>query len=279
MTRPMRDTIRRKLLKQTRARVVPVAAADIHKLLDKRFRVLKRELRRAGLRKRLKKMISNAALESWYNDPVYKRNDPERQSELLLAALRKQADDEGSWQEWIDEFDAAVRDSLTFVVGGIWDAETRYWDTRNARPDPVPPDQIIREYEARTGRQIKNIGEDTKADVLQTISDWYNTDESIPELIDRLAPIFGADRAEVIAGTETSFIESQVSDEMYRQFDVGWFNVDRDPFIGPACEEICQPMIDGNPHEVGDEMPPYHPNCLDGTIPANEDGSEFVFGG
>lgn len=249
----MREVQRRQLLKQARARTVPVAAAKIHTLLDRRFKVLKRELRRAGLRKRLAK-------------------------NLKAGSLFKQ-EDEAGWQAWIDEFDGATREALTFVVGGMWDAETRYWDTRNARPDPVPEDQIIRDYEARTGRQIKNIGEDTKADTLKTISDWFNTDESIPELIDKLAPIFGPDRAETIADTETSFISSQVSDEMYRQFGVGFFNVDRDPFIGPACEEICQPMIDGNPHRVGDEMPPFHPNCLDGTVPADENGDEFIFGG
>lgn len=272
--RPMRDVQRRRLLQQTRARVVPEAAAKIHKSLDQRFKALKRELRRGNLRKRIKKSMSdatNGAVEKWSSFNEF------GQARIINEALYKQEDD-GSWQEWIDQFDQQVREALTFVVGGMWSSESRYWETRNASPNPVDPQKIISDYEARTGRQIKNIGQDTKQGVLDAISDWYNTDASLPELIDDLGQWFDENRAEVIARTETSYIEAEVSSNMYDQFGVEFFNVDRDPNIGPACDE-CQVMIDGNPHPMDDPMPPYHPNCLDGTVPASSDGSEFMFGG
>lgn len=251
MPLPMRETERRRLLERTRNRVIPEAAAKIHTLLDKRFKVIKRQLRAAHLKKR--------------NDRLMGRDG-------LVKA------DDLNWQEWEDQFEEELTDALTFVVGGIWDAETKYWKTRKANPSPVSAQDIINAYQRRTGKQIKQVADDTEAWTMETIQEWYRTDESLPELIARLEPFFDEARATTIARTETSFISSEVSSTMYNQFGVQYFNVDRDPRLGPACEEHCQPMIDTNPHPIGDPMPPYHPNCWDGTVPADEDGNEFIFG-
>lgn len=147
-----------------------------------------------------------------------------------------------------------------------------------ARPDPVNPQAVLKAYELRTGRQIKQIGIDTRDGTLKAITDWYNTDAGKRELVDTLSQFYDPFRADTIARTEGTYITSQVAYTMYDNFGVGYFNVDLADEDGEWPCDICREQAANNPHELGDEMPPFHPRDRCGTIPASADGGEFVYG-
>jgi ADP-ribosyltransferase exoenzyme len=251
--RPMGEVQRLRMLTRAKRRAEGVAAEKLHDILQKRYKVLKRELRRANLRKRLNKTVRDT------------------------GSLFKQ-DELDDWNEWITSFEDAAREALTPIVVTVQMVEEKYWQSRGARPDPIDPDSIFDSYEDRTGRQIRDIAEDTKTDVLEQISDWYNSDMGFPELIDSLGSYFSEERSESIARTESSFITSEYSNGLYEQFGIEYFNVEPTPDNDPwPCEE-CLGQAETNPHRVGDQMPPFHTKCECGTSGANADGSQFMFG-
>lgn len=249
----MRETQRRRLLNGARDRGETAIRATVAPLLTRRYKQLGRELRRANLRKRL------------------------RQNERRTGLLFKQDDSEG-WQDWIDTFSQALYDAMLPVAEEFWSVETKFWLTRAGRPDPVNAAKVIQDYLAREGRQIKRIAEDTRDDTLATITDWYNTDASLPELIDQLEQFYGGYRAETIGRTETSFITSGVSLDMMHQFDVAAWNWDLADEDGEWPCDDCIAMAQGGPYQPGDPMPPLHPRDRCGVVYANADGSELIYG-
>lgn len=252
----MRAVQRRRLLNAAHDRSTAAIQAVVFPILQRRFRVVKRELRRANLRKRLTKNMQRRG-------DLFKQDD---------------GSDE-DWLTWIEDFDGNLRDSLNTAAEDMLATESKFWLSRALRPDPVDPARIVDEYEAREGKQIKRIAEDTKQQTLSTVTDWYNTDASLRELIDQLDPIYGMSRAETIARTESTYITSQVSLDMMHHFDVGAWNWDlADEVGGWPCEE-CIAMADGGPYQPGDPMPPLHPRDRCGVVYANADGSELIYGG
>ncbi len=251
---PMRETQRRRLLTSARRQALPIATAAIYRLLDRRYKEVKRDLRRANLRKRLARNVRQGG-----------------------QVLRK---DDMDWQQWAEEFSGDIEDALAPLAEGIWNAEEKYWLSRSARPAPVDPMEIVRAYELRTGRQISGIADDTQAEVMDMITAWYNTDAGMPELIDQLGSVFSEARAEMIARTEASYISSQVSIEMMGQFGIKYWNWDLGDEVGGYPCEICLAMADSNPHTLDDPMPPdaSHPNCRCGIVYATEEGDEFIYG-
>lgn len=252
----MRAVQRRRLLNAAHDRGTQRIQAVVFPLLQRRFRVVKRELRRANLRKRLTK--------------DFRRH----------GAFFKQ--DDGSdedWLTWLDDFDGNLRDVLSTTAEDMLATETKFWLTRAVRPAEIDPARVVDEYEAREGKQIKRIGESTKQDTLSTVTDWYNTDASLPELFDQLEPIYGMPRAETIGRTESTYITSQVSLDMMNHFDVTAWNWDLADEDGEwPCEE-CIAMANGGPYAPGDDMPPIHPRDRCGMVYANADGSELIYGG
>jgi hypothetical protein len=233
---PMRETERKRLIRRTVAEGRKQATAAIFKSLDRRYKVLKRELRRANLRKRLTKNLRDTG-----------------------TLLRK---DDGDWVDWINQFGLDVKDSLKPIVFGVYDTEGKYWQNRGQHLDPLDADVIFQRYEARQGRQISDLGAETRDKVLADITDWYNSNKSLPELIDTLGQYFSEDRAAMIAETESQFIVSEVARDAMGQFGIKKFDVD----LGiEACEE-CFAQADTNPHDSGDDMPPYHPRCDCGVM-------------
>jgi len=253
----MRATQRRKLLLSVRDRTEPVAAAAIYNILQRRYAWLKRDLRRANLRKRIAK-AHDFALDT----ELFKENT------------------DASWDSWINSFGVDLQSIFTPVVTELYDTESKFWLTRNKRPAPVDPASLFEAYQLRTGRKITSIGRDTETDVLSAIHDWYNTDASLPELIDQLSPQFGMSRAESIARTESTYITSQVSLNIMHQFGVQYWNWDLADEDGDWPCSICVALAQGNPYKVGDPMPPdnSHVRCRCGTVPATEDGGMLIFG-
>lgn len=254
----MRDVQRRRLLARTKEQAINKATDAIAARLDQRYRALKREIRRAGFnRRQLSKRL---------------RTDG--------ALFKAGGEEEQDWQDWIDAFDDQLSDIFDPVVRDLYTAETQYWLTRGMRPAPVDPPKILAAYQARTGRQIKGIGKDTQDGVYKTITDWYNTDAGLPDLIDALGAFFDRDRAETIARTESSYISSQVAYDMMTQFLIKKWNWDLGDTYGEYPCETCMAQAQANPHDLDDPMPPdsSHPNCRCGISYANEDGSELIYG-
>lgn len=249
----MREVQRRRLLIGARDRGERSIQQVIAPLFNKRFKTLNRELRRARYNKRL------------------------HADGAKIAALYKQDDDE-SWQEWIDQFTTALETALPPIAEDFYDIEGKFWVARQSRPDPVEAQRIIDAYLARDGRQIKNIATETRDDTLATITDWYNTDASLPELIDQLEQYYSPSRAETIARTETSYITSGVSLDMMRQFGVGYWNWDLADEDGEWPCDDCVAKAQANPHSADEETPPLHPRDRCGMVYANADGSPVIYG-
>ena len=272
MIAPMREVQRRKRLRKAIATGEAEASAQIAKLLDQRYSAIKRDLRRAHLRTRLKKGLRTE--QALYDALVKDQSlgiDNTQARLVYLNALEKALGD--SWFSWIADFINGVKQSLSSIVNRVQDVESQYWLTRGGAFEPVDPQKVIAAYEARTGRQIANIGEDTKQDVLNEISRWYNSDEDFPTLITNLGQWFSPARAETIARSETAHIASQVALDAMEKFGIDFWNFDLTPHENTS-EFPCQRCVDyaaQNPHKRGDKMPPLHPRCDDGVVYVMED--------
>jgi len=259
MPRPMGLVQRRRLIDHAQDTAGATAAGIIGKLLNKRFARLKREL----------------------GSPKFTRKDRQGNLGKRLSdnggKLRKDDPEFEDWQQWVDAFTDGLESALSPIVQDVYDADSKWWQSYGANPRPVDPQKIIDDYQRRTGRQIKQISEDTRDNTLAAISDWYNSDAGIKDLINTLSQWFDVDRAEMIARTESAYITSEVATDLYDQFGVEYWNVDRGR-EGFCTSGICDDMAAANPHTADDPKPPYHPNCWDGTVPANADGSTFIYG-
>ena len=247
MTLPMRNTTRRNKIRAAQSEGRAKIMRAVLPLLKRRYAALKRELRRANLRKRLAKM------DGLYKDDV----------------------DDNAWDDWIDAFTNALRDALEFGIGNIWAVETEFFATRGKTAQgQLDWREVVDNYETRTGIKIKNIGTDTLTSTQKMIAEWYKTDAGLPELIEKLTPLFGEARAELIAYTEMSFVASEVFLQTMKAYGIGLWNWDAEP---DACAEICQPIAAENPYKVGDEMPPEksHPKCMCGCVYLDENGDEI----
>ena len=230
----------RRLAQKAKAAGVAVVADTATTLFDKRFKAVKRDLRRANLKKRLAK-----------TQGLYK-------------------DDVGDWNEWISAFTTALEDAIEGGIETMYDIENEMWRSYGQQPVEYAPVEVLRAYESRIGRLIKNIGVDTLSSTQRAISDWYLTDQGLPQLIDQLEQYYSPARAELIAYTEMSGVASQVALDVMTQYNVPKWLWDAG---GEACPE-CQALQAGNPYVPGDPMPPdaSHPHCLCSVVYADANG-------
>lgn len=233
--RPMRATTRRLHVQQALANGERQASADIAALLDRQFRTLKRELRRANLRKRMEKASHTGAPA----DALYK--------------------DDG-WAAWVAAFTLALRQGLKPMVLALLAVEAQYWASHGRRYQEPDADALIGQYETRTHRPLSQIADDTRAWVLAAVTAWYASGETLPDLLDRLQQYFAPDRAEMIARTESAYAAAQVALDAMVQQGVNQWNLDLAPEENGFPCPICLEIADANPHGLGDELPPYHPN-------------------
>lgn len=243
----MRETQRRRLLYRAHKRAQSELKAEVLRLLERRFKALKRELRRANLRKRLKK-----------TDGVFQKVD-------------------SGWPAWAEDFSSEFQSALLGIVELFASIENDYFESHGEPRAPLDYSAVINDYHDRIGRKIKDIAEETLLLSQDKIRDWYGTDKSLRELIDELASIFGESRAETIARTEAGFVRSQVAYEMMRHHGIGkWI---WDSALEDRTCSFCSGKH-GLVFDLVDAMPPdaSHPNCLCGIVYANDDGSELIYG-
>lgn len=237
--RPMPETKRRRLISRAIRSGEDKAASRIARMLDQRKKALFRELRRANLRKRLVKAEKQ-------------QQPPESASGV-------------DWTTWITLFAQGLKTSLVPVAEDIYAVEQQYWTTRDQTLGPLNVDDVIDAYEARVGRQISEIGMTTRNDVIREITTWYNSDAPFTDLLDRLNTYFSPERAEMIARTESQFIAAQIADDTMDQLGISQFNVDLAPEMGGYPCQYCIDQAAANPHNRGDQMPPFHPSCRCGV--------------
>lgn len=108
---------------------------------------------------------------------------------------------------------------------------------------------------------IKEITDTTREQVQQAISDWIQSGASLPALDKTLEPIFGADRADMIAATEVTRVFAQANMDLWESTGM----VSSATWMTSKDESVC-PECDANDGmEVGigdlDAAPPAHPNC------------------
>lgn len=101
------------------------------------------------------------------------------------------------------------------------------------------------------------------------MGDWWANDEDMRALNERISPIFGADRADLIATTEATRINAMSRQDFYAQRGVHrmeWRS-ERDSLV---CD-LCAPL-DGEQFDINDDgaYPPEHPGCRCNAVPADE---------
>jgi hypothetical protein len=155
-------------------------------------------------------------------------------------------------------------------IASMYDVENEFWRSYGQAPTAYAPTEVLHAYEDRIGRQIKNIADDTLASTQQAISEWYLTDQGLPELLDQLEQYYSPARAELIGYTEMSGVASQVALDVMTQYGVTKWLWDAG---GEACPE-CQDLQANNPYVPGDPMPPdaSHPHCLCSVVYADANG-------
>ena len=233
MTRPMTQTQRKRLMNKALRSGEKKAAEKIAVLLTQRYNHLKREIRKGNLRKKLYK-----------------------------AQRDGKPDGSGvDWTTWIALFTVGIKAALTPIVEECYEVEKVYWLSRGKTLYPLDVAATLKAYEARVGRQFSEIGEHTHSDVLRDIIIWHTTPESMSELITGLAKYFSDSRADNIARTDGVGLSSQVGADVMAHLGITGFNVDLAPEEnGYPCPR-CIAEAEANPHQLGDQMPPFHNFC------------------
>lgn len=106
----------------------------------------------------------------------------------------------------------------------------------------------------------------TQGLVQDAVAQWIGSDASLDELIESLAPIFGAPRAKNVAVTEVTRVFAMANIEAWRASEVvegvAWMTAE-DDLVCP----ICNPLGDKAPEPLdalnfdGYKHPPAHPSC------------------
>ncbi len=249
----MREITRRKLIDQARQQAEQNLAQQVYLLLNKRYKAVGRDLRRANLRKRVTRNLKT--------------------DNILLK------DDDLGWPEWIEFFTHSLEQLVVPVIENVQSIEIKYWQSRNILVPEVDPQIILANSQLRLGRQLREIGQDTRDSVLSSISQWYNSDVGLPELIAGLRSLFSEARADSISRTESGYLSSSVAYETMRKLGILWWNWDLGPKRGIFPCPICVGQAKRNPHRIGDKMPPdgSHPGgCRCGVSYASADGSRVI---
>jgi SPP1 gp7 family putative phage head morphogenesis protein len=247
----MRLIERRRAVKRARTKAEAIVSKAVASAFGERFKTLKRDLRRSNLRKRLKKHLS-------------------KQDTFGPG--------EAGWDEWGEYFVDLLTEALMEGAGLVGSIENQVWTSRGFAQFIIDREKIVTEYQNRTGKQIKNIADDTRDAVLEDIHEWYNTDAGLPDLIASLEQYFSHTRAELIATTEMGYVASEVALEQMQEYGISrWIWDAFDDFL--TCE-FCASMH-GQVFAVGEEMPPdaSHPRCRCGVLFADENGMELMVKG
>lgn len=141
-------------------------------------------------------------------------------------------------------------------------------------PIEIDTDKIAASYESMLGERITKTEESIKRMVGNKVVNWYSRDGStLGELVDELSGTFDRKRAQLIAVTEVTRLNSNVQEHTARQIGVTeWWWATRQnesvctrPMSGPDGRKYngCR-GLHGKVFKIGDPMPPdgSHPGCF-----------------
>lgn len=249
-------------IRMTQRRSMKLAARDkaIRHVVDTilpdmqwQYRVLKRELRRANLRKTIRKIAVPASISDTRAAALYKVEV------MLLKQSTPEQEDKGTWQKWVAAFLLLLTGSLLWSADELGNVENDVWVSRGLQPVVFDAQSLVNDYQSRIGRQISEIGPDTLQGVQQTIADWYLSDATFSDLVNRLGRYFDEQRAMLIARTEVGNLDSQVSLATMRAYGITRWRWDA---LGPNPCDFCLPR-NGLWFSIAEPMPPdaAHPGC------------------
>lgn len=266
----IRLTSRRKKLWDAQDAAALRVKARILPVMRSQYKRLERFLRRANLRKRLTKIKYPDEPENIRDVAFYKVQE-------LFKAPSPPKSGTGEWDNFKKALLIALLLGLFGSVDDLGAVENEIWQSRGFDPLTFDPEQIIQDYQLRTGRNLAEMGDYTLTQVQTIISDWYMTDESFTDLLDDLDRLFNESRAESIAVTEVGNVTSQIFlQEMISHGWTSWYwnalgeNPCTHPIIinGVSYEGCLD--LHGRKFKRGDPMPPdaAHPNCFCLPTPA-----------
>ena len=118
---------------------------------------------------------------------------------------------------------------------------------------------------------VSGINRTTERRLQTAVSEWITNGEPLRELRRELEPIFGRQRAELIASTETTRAYAEANNIAYRESGVAegreWRTA-MDERVCPICgplNEVQKPF--GESFDTGIDNPPAHPNCRCWILP------------
>ena len=111
---------------------------------------------------------------------------------------------------------------------------------------------------------VRGITDTTRARLQTAIDEWMRNGDTLAQLRDELEPLFGAQRAQLIAQTETTRAAAQGTLEGFRQSGVihriEWRTA-RDEFVCPICGPLHGTRVALGETFAGGLLPPAHPGC------------------
>jgi len=237
----LRMTQRRTMVDKSRRAGEGRITRTLSPLFARRFAALKRELRRANLRKRLTKA-----------DGLYKDNGAD-------------------WAAWAQDFEDALSRAMMSVIDGLYKTENDFWQSRGKPPKTWDSRETLERYQTRIGRRIKDIADDTLKSVQDDIAKWYDSEDPLPDLIETLSQYFSTARAEAIAATEATGLASQVAYDMMNYFGIKKWRWDAilDWAVCAECAGVNGQTFDT---EDNDAYPPLHVSCRCGIFFLEEEG-------
>jgi HK97 family phage portal protein len=126
------------------------------------------------------------------------------------------------------------------------------------------------------GQLITNIDQTTRTQVQQAVGAWLENDKPLSALVDELAPIFGRQRAELIAATETSRAYNEGLQQAFREsglVNLWEWRTSEDERVCPVCGPLH-----GRRAPIGQAIDGYnipaHPRCRCWPLAVVEDGDD-----
>jgi SPP1 gp7 family putative phage head morphogenesis protein len=136
------------------------------------------------------------------------------------------------------------------------------------------------------GTLIGGIDETTMARTRSAVAEWIQNGEPLPKLIEDLEPIFGAQRAQLIASTEVTRAYAEANQRVYREAGIRYmeWRAAADELMCPICGALNGQIVgiddkfDGALDEeiraqfrVNFAIPPAHPRCRCWIVPVVAD--------
>ena len=125
--------------------------------------------------------------------------------------------------------------------------------------------------ERYTDDLLAGITNTTRRGVGQAVARWTENGEPLPSLIKDLEPLFGKQRAELIASTEVTRAYAEGNRIAYRESgvvdEIEWRTA-KDERVCPICGPLDgKQRRFGEPFDIGIDAPPAHPRCRCWVVP------------